>query len=295
MEIFLSNYLKILKIERNFSQNTINAYQSDLDKYLIFLKKNDITSFNDISQNNVSDYLRFLNSEGFAPSTISRFFSSIKTFHRFLSAEKLIDNNPTLALSTPKIHKKLPDVLSVQEIDKIIDCIDEKSFFGTRNRAIIEILYSCGLRVSEVCNIKIGDLFLDDDLLRVMGKGSKERLVPIGGNAKDYLKSYLHNYRYNFVVKIKNNEIFLSKNGKKLTRARINQVLKDCSNLANIPKNISPHTLRHSFATHLLEGGADLRYVQLLLGHSDISTTEIYTHLDKVTIREIYNDHHPRD
>lgn len=295
MEIFLSNYLKILKIERNFSQNTINAYQSDLDKYLIFLKKNDITSFNDISQNNVSDYLRFLNSEGFAPSTISRFFSSIKTFHRFLSAEKLIDNNPTLALSTPKIHKKLPDVLSVQEIDKIIDCIDEKSFFGTRNRAIIEILYSCGLRVSEVCNIKIGDLFLDDDLLRVMGKGSKERLVPIGENAKDYLKSYLHNYRYNFVVKIKNNEIFLSKNGKKLTRARINQVLKDCSNLANIPKNISPHTLRHSFATHLLEGGADLRYVQLLLGHSDISTTEIYTHLDKVTIREIYNDHHPRD
>ena len=295
MEIFLSNYLKILKIERNFSQNTINAYQSDLDKYLIFLKKNDITSFNDISQNNVSDYLKFLSSEGFAPSTISRYFSAIKTFHRFLSAEKLIDNNPTLALSMPKIHKKLPDVLSVQEIDKIIDCIDEKSFFGTRNRAIIEILYSCGLRVSEVCNIKIGDLFLDDDLLRVMGKGSKERLVPIGGNAKDYLKSYLHNYRYNFVVKIKNNEIFLSKNGKKLTRARINQVLKDCSNLANIPKNISPHTLRHSFATHLLEGGADLRYVQLLLGHSDISTTEIYTHLDKVTIREIYNDHHPRD
>ncbi len=295
MENFLSNYLKILKIERNFSQNTIDAYQSDLDKYLFFLRGKDITSFNDISQNNVSEYLRFLNSEGFAPSTISRYFSAIKTFHRFLSAEKLTNNNPTLALSTPKIPKKLPDILNVQEIDKIIDCIDQQTFFGSRNKAIIEILYSCGLRVTELCNIKIGDLFLDDDLIRVMGKGSKERLVPIGGNAKDYLKSYLNNYRCNFVVKLKNNEIFLSKNGKKLTRARINQVLKDCCKLANIKKNISPHTLRHSFATHLLEGGADLRYVQLLLGHSDISTTEIYTHLDKITIREIYKDHHPRD
>ena len=295
MEEFLSKYLKILKIERNFSQNTINAYQNDLDKYLVFLKTKEITSFNKISHNNISEYIRFLNSEGFAPSTISRYFSAIKTFHRFLSAEKLTNNNPALALSTPKIPKKLPDVLSVQEIDDIIDCIDENNFFGTRNRAIIEILYSCGLRVTELCNIKIGDLFLDDDLLRVMGKGYKERLVPIGENAKGYLKSYLNNYRYSFVVKIKNNEIFLSKNGKKLTRARINQILKDCCRSANIKKNISPHTLRHSFATHLLEGGADLRYVQLLLGHSDISTTEIYTHLDKVTIREIYNDHHPRN
>ena len=295
MENFLSNYLKILKIERNFSQNTINAYQSDLDKYLVFLNKKNIASFNDISQNNISEYLRFLNAEGFAPSTISRYFSAIKTFHRFLSAEKLTNNNPTLALSTPKIPKKLPDVLSVQEVDKIIDCIDEQTFFGTRNRAIIEILYSCGLRVTELCDIKIGDLFLDDELIRVMGKGAKERLVPICGNAKDYLNSYLNNYRYNFVVRIKNNEIFLSKNGKKLTRARINQVLKGYCKLANIKKHISPHTLRHSFATHLLEGGADLRYVQLLLGHNDISTTEIYTHLDKVTIREIYNDHHPRD
>ncbi len=295
MEKFLSNYLKVLKIERNFSKNTISAYQSDLSKYLMFLKRKNIVSLDDISHNIVSDYLRYLNSKGFAPSTISRYFSAIKTFHRFLSAENLTNSNPTLALSAPKIPKKLPDVLSVTEIDKLIHCIDKTTFLGIRNRAIIEILYSCGLRVTELCNIKIGDLFLDDDLLKVMGKGFKERLVPIGGNAKDYLKSYLSNYRYNYKAKIKDNEIFLSKNGKKLTRARINQILKACCKQADIEKNISPHTLRHSFATHLLEGGADLRYVQLLLGHSDISTTEIYTHLDKITIREIYNDHHPRN
>ena len=295
MKNFLFDYLKILKIERNFSQNTIKAYQSDLEKYLIYLNKKKIKSFNDISQNIVSEYLRFLSSEGFSSATISRYFSAIKTFHRFLSSEKIANNNPTLALSTPKIAKKLPNILNVQEIDKIINCIDENTFFGSRNKAIIEILYSCGLRVSELCSIKIADLFLKDDLIRVMGKGSKERLVPIVRHAKNYLKIYLNTYRHKFVVKSNNNEVFLSRNGKKLTRARINQILKDCCNLANINKIISPHTLRHSFATHMLEGGADLRFVQLLLGHSDISTTEIYTHLDKVTIREIYNDYHPRD
>ena len=205
-----------------------------------------------------------------------------------------IRDSPTLILSGPKSPKKLPSVLSENEISSIINCIDESSKFGKRDKAIIEMLYSCGLRVSELCELDLSNLFLDDDLIRIFGKGMKERLLPIGGRAKLYLNNYLISVRPSFKKKDRSSSVFLSRNGKTLTRAMINKIINRWSSLSGISKTVSPHTLRHSFATHLLEGGADLRFVQALLGHSDITTTQIYTHLDKEHLREVYRTHHPR-
>tara|TARA_A100001011_G_scaffold271350_1_gene280564 strand:- start:240 stop:860 length:621 start_codon:yes stop_codon:yes gene_type:complete len=205
-----------------------------------------------------------------------------------------MNDNPTLILSGPKSPKKLPSVLSENEISSIINCIEETSQFGKRDKAIIEMLYSCGLRVSELCELDLSNLFLDDDLIRIFGKGMKERLLPIGKRAKTYLNNYLIHVRPSFKKKDQFSNVFLSRNGKPLTRAMINKIINKWSSLSGISKTVSPHTLRHSFATHLLEGGADLRFVQALLGHSDITTTQIYTHLDKEHLKEVYKTHHPR-
>ena len=242
----------------------------------------------------IRNYIRNLNKRGLAPSSISRSFSSIRSYYNFLTSEKIIKKNPTLILSSPRLPKKLPVVLSEYEISAIIKCIDETSQFGIRDKAIIEMLYSCGLRVSELCDLDLSNLFLDDDLIRVFGKSMKERLLPIGKRAKTYLKNYLKHVRPIFNKQGQSSSVFLSRNGKTLTRAMINKILTKWSSLSGVSKIISPHTLRHSFATHLLEGGADLRFVQALLGHSDITTTQIYTHLDKEHLQEIYKTHHPR-
>ena len=242
----------------------------------------------------IREYIRELNKKGFASSSIARRFSSIRSYHKFLIAEKVMDQNPTLILSTPKSPKKLPSVLNEIEISKIIDSIDESTQFGLRDKAIIEMLYSCGLRVTELCELDLSNLFLDDDLIRVYGKGMKERLLPIGKRAKLYLNKYLIHVRPSFDRQNKSSVVFLSRNGKPLTRSMINKILNKWSDFSGINKSISPHVLRHSFATHLLEGGADLRFVQALLGHSDITTTQIYTHLDKEHLREVYKTHHPR-
>ena len=294
MNYYFQNYLTILRVERNFSAHTIDAYKRDIKQYLEHLDSNGIKSLDDISSEHIRDYVRKLNNTGLAAKSIARIISSIRSYHNFLSSEKIIKENPALNLDSPKIPKKLPEVLSEKEISNIIEAIEDSYQFAKRDKAIIEMLYSCGIRVTELCDLETSNLFFDDDLIRVMGKGSKERLLPIGGRAKRFLNDYLVNTRHKLIKKTSSSSVFVSRNGKPLTRAMINNILKKWCLVSGITKSVSPHTLRHSFATHLLEGGADLRFVQALLGHSDISTTQIYTHLDKHHLKEIYKTHHPR-
>tara|TARA_B100000475_G_C15013129_1_gene321168 strand:+ start:924 stop:1814 length:891 start_codon:yes stop_codon:yes gene_type:complete len=295
MNDYFQDYLIMLRVERNMSANTIDAYKRDLKQYLGYIIDDlEIKSLYNISSDNIRDYIRNLNNQGLAPKSIARIISSIRSYHNFLSSEQIIKENPALNLDTPKIPKKLPLVLSEKEISDIIKAIDDAYQFAKRDKAIIEMLYSCGIRVSELCDLETSNLIIDDDLIRVMGKGSKERLLPIGGRAKRLLNDYLIHSRHKLIKKTSSSFVFVSRNGKRLTRAMINNILKKWSLNSGIKKPISPHTLRHSFATHLLEGGADLRFVQALLGHSDITTTQIYTHLDKHHIKQVYKSHHPR-
>ena len=294
MNNHFQDYLIMLRVERNVSANTIDAYRRDLKQYLGYIDDIGIKLVYNISSDNIRDYIRNLNNQGLAPKSIARIISSIRSYHNFLSSEQIIKENPALNLDTPKIPRKLPLVLSEKEISNIIKAIDDEYQFAKRDKAIVEMLYSCGIRVSELCDLETSNLFIDDDLIRVMGKGSKERLLPIGGRAKRLLDDYLIHSRHKLIKKTSSSSVFVSRNGKPLTRAMINNILKKWALKSGITKPVSPHTLRHSFATHLLEGGADLRFVQALLGHSDITTTQIYTHLDKHHIKQVYRSHHPR-
>ncbi len=284
----------MLKVERNMSPLTLEAYKRDLNQYLGYIELQQINKISNITSKHIRKYIKVLNERGMAPASISRIISSIRSYHKYLSSEELVKENPALILNTPKIPKKLPSVLSEQEISLIIDSIEKSSDFHHRDKAIIEMLYSCGIRVSELCSLEVSKLFLKDDLIMVTGKGSKERLLPIGKRAKKYINNYFKYSRDKFIKRTSSSFIFVSKNGNQLTRAMINIILNKWTAISGINKSVSPHTLRHSFATHLLEGGADLRFVQALLGHSDISTTQIYTHLDKQHLKEIYKTHHPR-
>ena len=294
MDTHFQDYLTMLRVERNLSPRTLEAYQRDLKHYLSFIVDKDIISLSNISQMHIREYIRSLNEKGLAASSIARIFSSIRSYHKFLSAENYVNENPTLILTSPKAPKKLPHVLMEEEISAIINAVVQTFQYAKRDKAIIEMLYSCGLRVSELCALSLNNLYLNDDMIRIMGKGSKERLLPVGGRAKNFLNDYLIHCRPGIQKDKGSSSVFLSRNGNALTRAMINNILRKWSQVAGISKSVSPHTLRHSFATHLLEGGADLRFVQALLGHSDISTTQIYTHLDKHHLKEVYQTHHPR-
>ena len=294
MDTHFQDYLTMLRVERNLSPRTLEAYQRDLKHYLSFIVDKDIISLSNISQMHIREYIRSLNEKGLAASSIARIFSSIRSYHKFLSAENYVNENPTLILTSPKAPKKLPHVLMEEEISAIINAVVGTFQYAKRDKAIIEMLYSCGLRVSELCALSLNNLYLNDDMIRIMGKGSKERLLPVGGRAKIFLNDYLIHCRPGIQKDKGSSSVFLSRNGNPLTRAMINNILRKWSQVAGISKSVSPHTLRHSFATHLLEGGADLRFVQALLGHSDISTTQIYTHLDKHHLKEVYQTHHPR-
>lgn len=296
METYLQDYLISLRVERNLSQNSIDAYRRDLNRYLHFLVNNlNISAVKDISHGHIRTFIRNLNDLQLAPASVRRIFSSIRSYHAFLSAEKKVDFNPSQMLDAPKLPKKLPKVLSVAEVDIILNCIPTNHPLYRRDLAMLEMLYSCGLRVTELCNLNSRDLLLDSELIRIMGKGSKQRLVPVGKKVQLYLNDYLKYLRPQLVKQNPNEgTVFLSRNGRALTRMAVWLILKKWVLASGIEKEVSPHTFRHSFATHLLEGGADLRMVQEMLGHSDISTTQIYTHLDKEHLKEVHRTFHPR-
>ena len=294
MDTHYQDYLTMLRVERNVSPQTIDAYKRDINQYLGYLNGSGIKNLSKIKSTHIRNYIRVLNDGGMAPASISRIISSIRSYHKYLSSENILDKNPVLVINNPKLPKKLPDVLSEKEISLIIDSIDKSSQFFQRDKAIIEMLYSCGIRVSEICNLDMSNLFIEDELIRVMGKGNKERLLPLGNRSRIYLDNYLLSSRLEFIKKTRSSFVFVSRNGNQLTRAMVNIILNKWVHVSGLKKSVSPHKLRHSFATHLLEGGADLRFVQALLGHSDISTTQIYTHLDKHHLKEVYKTHHPR-
>lgn len=285
-----------LKIERSLSENTVESYLRDVSKLENYFTKNSLKkiSWENIEIENLQEFLSHIHDLGLSANSQSRIISSLKTFFKYLTIEELRYNNPAELLETPKTGRKLPDTLSVEEINLLIAAIDRTAKEGERNIAIIEVLYGCGLRASELISLKISEIFWDEGFIRVIGKGSKQRLVPLGSIAVKHLKIYLNEIRIHAKIKPGAEDIvFLNRRGNQLTRVMIFTIIKQLALKAEIKKNISPHTLRHSFATHLVEGGADLRAVQEMLGHESITTTEIYTHLDRSYLRQAILDHHP--
>jgi integrase/recombinase XerD len=297
--LFIPLYQSYLCLEKSLSPKSVEAYLLDVENFAHYLS-NDDEKIDDQLLKNVSlrdfqNYLQKLYEEKVKTSSQARAVSSLKSFYRFLQYEKYIEKNPTELLEAPKIGRKLPDLLSVTEIENIILAIDLSAQEGHRNKAIIEVLYGCGLRVSELINLKLSQLFFRDHFIRIIGKGDKERLVPIGETAQNAVIHYIDCFRTKLKIKKGMEDfLFLNRRGSKLTREMIFMIVKKLKQLANIQKSISPHTFRHSFATHLIEGGADLRAVQEMLGHASITTTEIYTHLDTDYIRSTIAQFHPR-
>lgn len=294
-EVYKNGFKNYLNLEKSLSTNSVEAYLHDLEIFTSFLERNQINLSPDaIQYEHLENFVAQLHGAGVAASSQSRIISGLRNFFNYCLLEKMITIDPTGLLQTPKLSRKLPDFLSVSEVQKIIDAIDLSTPEGTRNKAIIETLYSCGIRVSELVNLKISNLFFDDHYIRVIGKGDKERLVPIGDEAIKFIGIYMDNVRKKFpIIQGFEDILFLNRRGKPLSRVMIFMIVKDLALKAQISKTISPHTFRHSFATHLVEGGADLRAVQQMLGHESITTTEIYTHLDREYLRETLHRFHP--
>ncbi len=293
---YLKGFAAYLKLERSLAQNSINAYITDVEKLFQYFEANnkDIT-LNTIKLKDLREFLIWLNELGAEASTQARVISGIKSFFMYLLQEEIVVNNPSSLLETPKIARKLPDTLSVHEIDLLIGSIDASKPDGMRNKAMMEVLYGCGLRVSELTDLKISDIFEESEFIKVVGKGNKERIVPIGATALKLIKIYMEEVRVHATIKRGNEDyIFLNRFGAKLSRIAIFNLIKSLAVAAGIKKSISPHTLRHSFATHLIEGGADLRAIQEMLGHASITTTEIYTHLDRDYLKTVITEFHPR-
>jgi len=285
-----------LQLEKSLSKNSIEAYVRDVEKlcqYLI-IKESQVEP-NEITIKTLRDFLKFINELGINSTSQARIISGLKSFYHYLLMEDLIKINPIALLESPKVTRKIPDTLAVYEIDEMLATLDLSKDESTRNHAIIETMFSCGLRVSEVINLKITDVYVADEFIRVVGKGNKERLVPISEKALKEIDIYVHSIRNKLSIdKDCNDIIFLNRRGKKLSRVYIFLVIKEMALKAGIKKNISPHTLRHSFATSLVEAGADLRSVQQMLGHESITTTEIYTHISKEYLHEVIINFHPR-
>ena len=285
----INKFTEYLIIDKKYSENTIKAYNNDLKKFKNFFKNKDI---NKINENSIREYLKYLNKENNDTRTISHNISTLRSFYKFLLIEKILKNNPMEYIELPKTKKTLPKTLSIEEIDKLLD-INLTDSFSYRNKAMLELMYSSGLRVSELINVKIHDIDVSNCIIRIMGKGSKERIVPLGDYAIKYIELYLKEHREKLIKRELNDYLFLNNHGKKMTRQGFFKILKGIAREKNIKTEFSPHTLRHSFATHLLNGGADLRSIQEMLGHSDISTTQIYTHVSKEKLKENYNNFHP--
>ena len=293
-ESSIKGFKSYLQIEQSLSDNSVQAYIRDIKKfanYAIPLKLNELK----IQRENISDFLAELKDDGIAARSQARIISGIKAFYKYLIIEDYIKYDPTELIESPKVGFKLPDTLSLIEIDKLISAVDLSNKQGERNRAILETLYSCGLRVSELTNLKLSNIYFNEGYLKVIGKGDKERLAPIGGRALKYLTTYINEVRNHQTIKKGQEDfVFLNNRGAGLTRVMIFLIIQKLAAEIGLKKKISPHTFRHSFATHLIEGGADLRAVQEMLGHESITTTEIYTHLDKDYLRSNIIDFHPR-
>ena len=294
-EPYKKGFLMYLQLEKSVSPNTIEAYTLDLDKLIQFLQLKDLKySPNDVNLTLLQDYIKWITELGMSERSQARIISGIKAFYKYCMQEQISQLDPTEMLVAPKLKKKLPDTLTFEEIELLIGQIDLSTPEGTRNKAMLETLYSCGLRVTELINIRRSHLYLDIGFIRVIGKGDKERLIPIGTEAIKHLQIYLQEIRFKMNEKKGNEDIaFLNRRGGKLSRTMVFYIIKELAQEANLKKNISPHTFRHSFATHLVEGGADLRAVQEMLGHESITTTEIYTHLDRNFLRDTLNRYHP--
>jgi hypothetical protein len=287
-------YLRYLKLERNYSQNTIEAYRNDLRWLIDFLQANELNVL-DVKLEHLEQFSGTLHEHLISPRSQARILSGLRSFYKYLLLDGYIEADPTELLVSPHVRNHLPDVLSTEEVDLLEASIDLSKPEGQRNKAIIEVLFSCGLRVSELVNLKLSDLFIEEKYVRVMGKGSKERLVPISTKAIKELQYWFRDRNLMSIQPGEQDYVFLNRRGAHLTRTMILIMIKQQAVLAGIKKTISPHTLRHSFATSLLEGGADLRAIQVMLGHEDIGTTEIYTHIDTTTLRREIIEHHPRN
>ena len=285
---YISDYLNYLEIDMNYSDNTISSYDSDLNKLNIYFDKKDLLK---LSNKDLEKYITTL--EEYAPSTVSRNISSIKGFYTYMVKIGKISTNPSELIKEPKLGRHLPTYLTIDEVNTLLD-IDIENNFDYRNKAILELMYATGLRISEVVDLEFKNIDFDDCIIRVMGKGSKERIVPINDYALDALKEYIDIARPSMLIKGDNNYLFINNHGNKMTRQAVFKIIKKECELKGITKNISPHTLRHTFATHLLENGADLRVIQELLGHSDISTTQIYTHVSNEKLKHDYEEYFPR-
>lgn len=292
----IHEYKIFLKLEKGLSDNTLYAYLGDVDKLKQFLsQEKSVDNIVQIQTGEIKNFLKWINELGMTARSQARVLSALKSFFKFLIFIRAIDTDPAALVEAPRLGMKLPVVLSIQEIDDLKNAIDLSKPEGHRNRAIIETLYSCGLRVSELVNLKISNLHFDDGYILVFGKGNKERIIPISHQAIKDIEIYLTHYRKKLKVNPKSEDIlFLNRRGGQLSRVMIFTIVKDLAAKINLQKNISPHSFRHSFATHMVEGGADLRAVQEMLGHESILTTEIYTHLDRNYLKEVVLEHHPR-
>jgi integrase/recombinase XerD len=296
MQSYVEDFVNFLIVERNLAENTIQAYASDLVKYVDFLLAKGIADFNDINPSDLIAYVTKLHNKDLSSFTIARNLSAIRMFHRFLMSENISNVNPTDSINSPKLASKLPMVLDQFEMERLIEQPDISTTLGARDRALLEFAYATGVRVSELLSIKLTDLLFDDQLVRVFGKGSRVRIVPIGEQAIKSVEDYCQNSRPLLVKAYDNNNtLFLNNRGKPLTRMGFWKILRKYVIEVSISKPVSPHTIRHSFATHLIEGGADLRAVQEMLGHVNIATTQIYTHLDREYLKEVHRTFHPRE
>ncbi|VTS80187.1 integrase/recombinase XerD [Enterococcus hirae] len=290
----INDYLHYLTIERGLSLNTRKSYERDLLQYLHYLADEQINSWQDVDRYVVINYLEKMHDEKKAPATVTRMITSLRRFHQFLRQERLTDHDPMQHIDTPKKVQKLPSTLSLTEVERLIETPDTTKNLGIRDRAILEVMYATGMRVSELVGLKLSDLHLSLGLVQTLGKGDKERIIPLGDYAIQWLERYLDEARPLLVANPSETHVFVNHHGTGLSRQGIWKNLKQLVREAGINKEVTPHTLRHSFATHLLENGADLRTVQELLGHADISTTQIYTHITKKRMTDVYKQHFPR-
>ncbi|RSL34608.1 site-specific tyrosine recombinase XerD [Salibacterium salarium] len=294
MNTDISDFIHYCQVEKGLSENTIRSYQRDLNHYAAHLQSNNIKNVQQIERSHIVDFLYSLKDNGRSSSTIARTISSIRAFHQFLLRSQRSVKDPSELIEIPKGEQKLPDVLSTGEIEALLTASDGTTAFARRNKAMLELMYATGLRVSELCSLKTGDIHLQMGFVHCMGKGNKERIIPLGKVAADAVESYVNKGRPHLLKKKKHDTLFVNHHGNSLSRQGFWKILKETSQRANINKKLTPHTLRHSFATHLLENGADLRAVQEMLGHADISTTQVYTHVSNHKLKDVYLNYHPR-